>query len=286
MKRTTSCWALEVKEKFERREGPGGKDVLVMRGSSHSLRLARPFISMTGKKHNWQCPISYIPPWMCPAGWDSSESYKHATVVDFTSKLLECLWRTPIHSREQRCHAGQLVSGLFFDALKENNTALNVDRNRWAPEGGQLLNQVETVGKGRDIFWMRVLINKRWQVIWMSGYSVGPSDWMLTFSTGDHLTSVWQTLEGIFSPFLSFFFLLSFLSFLSSFFLFFLLSFFFLSFFLLYWVWANDPTLIRWNPGGSIFNPGGPQISSSNDQLTFVLQVSQAKNRKTGEDRL
>lgn len=42
--------------KFERREGPGGKDVLLKRGSSHPLRLARPFISMTGKKAQLAVP--------------------------------------------------------------------------------------------------------------------------------------------------------------------------------------------------------------------------------------
>ncbi len=118
----------------------------------------------------------------------------------------------------------------------------------------------------------------------MSGYSAGQVIECWHFPQEIILTSVWQTQKVFFPLSFFLFFFLSF--FLSFFFLSFFLSFFFffLSFFLFSsLVWANDPTLIRWNPGGSIFNPGGPQISSSNDQLTFVLQVSQAKNRKTGK---
>lgn len=39
-----------------------------------------------------------------------SEAWKNGVVVDFTVWFLECLWRTAIHSREQRSYVGQLVS--------------------------------------------------------------------------------------------------------------------------------------------------------------------------------
>lgn len=48
----------------------------------------------------------------CWAGkWmEISKVWKNATVVDFTVWILEGLWGTAVHSREQRSYVGQLVS--------------------------------------------------------------------------------------------------------------------------------------------------------------------------------
>lgn len=256
MKGTESCWELELEGKFDRRVlwRPWGTRMSSSRGAGGIPRFPlTPLFQWPAGEQDWQCPISDIPLWMCPTGWDSTENFKHATLVDFTAELLECLRGVTVYSGEQCCHAGQLVSVLLSSSQTKNNVA---GFESWRTRGASLRINTKVLGRAGAIFWMSVLNNKRWQVIWMS-LQCGYSDWMLTFPR--------EIIPPLFGRMRAFFLVLFLLDSLSS---------------------ANDPVLKIPNPGGSIFvivKRFAPQISSGNDQETFVLHVKRGKHWSKGK---
>lgn len=79
--------------------------------SSHPPRS--PALAETRGHHATPLPppprLDFLP-LMHGAGWASEKKTEHDHLVDFIARILECLWGTSFHCREQRSHAGQLVS--------------------------------------------------------------------------------------------------------------------------------------------------------------------------------